>query len=272
MNCKLRSSFRRPSAAAQGWRRSEPAQPAGKPPSHRSPHHGRGSHDRHAIQFRPRASYEHQADHQLASDTKPPACAQTHPVAAVTSCPGTVPPLRAIPAWPASVERTHGRVGLAGPGDGPGRRPDRGGCARAPRVHARPGLQPQEPRPAALMHAYIAVSLTTGLRTERSGNSGVITWSPGPMANGCGRRSLERHRPGVHHQHRHKPCRRPRPAHVQEPLQSRGHPGELDPRELWHSFVSLMSDRGMTTAEIARLAGHRSTRTTETVYRHEPGL
>jgi integrase len=41
------------------------------------------------------------------------------------------------------------------------------------------------------------------------------------------------------------------------------------PRELRHSFVSLMSDRGMATEEIARLVGHRSTRTTETVYRHE---
>jgi integrase len=41
------------------------------------------------------------------------------------------------------------------------------------------------------------------------------------------------------------------------------------PRELRHSFVSLMSDRGMATEEIARLVSHRSTRTTETVYRHE---
>ena len=38
---------------------------------------------------------------------------------------------------------------------------------------------------------------------------------------------------------------------------------------LRHSFVSLMSDQGMVTEEIARLVGHRSTRTTETVYRHE---
>jgi len=37
------------------------------------------------------------------------------------------------------------------------------------------------------------------------------------------------------------------------------------PRELRPSFVSLMSDRGTATEEIARLVGHRSTRTTETV-------
>jgi integrase len=41
------------------------------------------------------------------------------------------------------------------------------------------------------------------------------------------------------------------------------------PRELRHSFVSLMSDRGITTEEISRLVGHSSTRVTEVVYRHE---
>jgi integrase len=41
------------------------------------------------------------------------------------------------------------------------------------------------------------------------------------------------------------------------------------PRELRHSFVSVMSDRGMATEEIARLVGHSSSRTTEVVYRHE---
>jgi integrase len=41
------------------------------------------------------------------------------------------------------------------------------------------------------------------------------------------------------------------------------------PRELRTSFVSLMSDQGVTIEEIARLAGHASTRTTEIVYRRE---
>jgi integrase len=41
------------------------------------------------------------------------------------------------------------------------------------------------------------------------------------------------------------------------------------PRELRHSFVSVMSDRGIATEEISRLVGHSSTRVTETVYRHE---
>jgi integrase len=41
------------------------------------------------------------------------------------------------------------------------------------------------------------------------------------------------------------------------------------PRELRTSFVSLMSHRGVSIEEIARLAGHVSTRTTEVVYRRE---
>ena len=41
------------------------------------------------------------------------------------------------------------------------------------------------------------------------------------------------------------------------------------PRELRTTFVSLMSHHGVSTGEIARLAGHASTRTTEVVYRRE---
>jgi integrase len=41
------------------------------------------------------------------------------------------------------------------------------------------------------------------------------------------------------------------------------------PRELRTSFVSVMSHRGVSIEEIARLAGHASTRTTEIVYRRE---
>ena len=39
--------------------------------------------------------------------------------------------------------------------------------------------------------------------------------------------------------------------------------------ELRHTFVSLMSESGIAVEEIARLAGHSSSRTTEVVYRHE---
>src|SRR4051812_27243607 len=41
------------------------------------------------------------------------------------------------------------------------------------------------------------------------------------------------------------------------------------PRELRHSFVSLLSDSGVPIEEISRLVGHRSTLVTETVYRKQ---
>jgi site-specific recombinase XerD len=41
------------------------------------------------------------------------------------------------------------------------------------------------------------------------------------------------------------------------------------PRELRHSFVSVLSANGVTIEEIARLAGHSTTRVTELVYRKE---
>lgn len=41
------------------------------------------------------------------------------------------------------------------------------------------------------------------------------------------------------------------------------------PRELRHSFVSLLSDNGMRLEDIAELCGHAGTRVTEAVYRHQ---
>jgi integrase len=41
------------------------------------------------------------------------------------------------------------------------------------------------------------------------------------------------------------------------------------PKELRTSFVSMMSYQGVPVEEIARLAGHASSRTTEVVYRRE---
>jgi len=41
------------------------------------------------------------------------------------------------------------------------------------------------------------------------------------------------------------------------------------PRELRHSFVSLLSDAGVPVEKIARLVGHAGTATTETVYRKQ---
>ncbi|MGW1493874.1 tyrosine-type recombinase/integrase [Streptomyces sp. NPDC002402] len=47
------------------------------------------------------------------------------------------------------------------------------------------------------------------------------------------------------------------------------HPGEWTPRELRHSFVSLLSDHGIPLEVIARVVGHSGSRTTEAVYRKQ---
>lgn len=46
-------------------------------------------------------------------------------------------------------------------------------------------------------------------------------------------------------------------------------PKEWTPRELRHSFVSLLSDAGMQLDEISQLVGHSGTTVTELVYRHQ---
>jgi integrase len=46
-------------------------------------------------------------------------------------------------------------------------------------------------------------------------------------------------------------------------------PSAWTPRELRHSFVSLLSDAGVPIEQIARLVGHSDTSTTETVYRKQ---
>ncbi|GFJ87859.1 hypothetical protein Prum_015010 [Phytohabitans rumicis] len=44
---------------------------------------------------------------------------------------------------------------------------------------------------------------------------------------------------------------------------------EWTPRELRHSFVSLLSDNGVKIEDIADLCGHSGTTVTERVYRHQ---
>lgn len=47
-------------------------------------------------------------------------------------------------------------------------------------------------------------------------------------------------------------------------------PKDWTPRELRHSFVSLLSEFGVSTEEIARLVGHTGgSKVTELIYRHE---
>lgn len=46
-------------------------------------------------------------------------------------------------------------------------------------------------------------------------------------------------------------------------------PDDWTPRDLRHSFVSLLSASGLSIEDIARAVGHKGTRVTEQVYRHE---
>ena len=46
-------------------------------------------------------------------------------------------------------------------------------------------------------------------------------------------------------------------------------PRDWTPRELRHSFVSLLSDAGVPVEQISQLVGHRGTTVTELVYRHQ---
>jgi integrase len=46
-------------------------------------------------------------------------------------------------------------------------------------------------------------------------------------------------------------------------------PKDWTPREMRHSFVSLLSDSGVPLENISRLVGHSGTGVTETVYRHQ---
>jgi integrase len=46
-------------------------------------------------------------------------------------------------------------------------------------------------------------------------------------------------------------------------------PRSWTPRELRHSFVSLLSDAGISLEQISRLVGHLGTATTDLVYRHQ---
>ncbi len=46
-------------------------------------------------------------------------------------------------------------------------------------------------------------------------------------------------------------------------------PGEWTPRELRHSFVSLLSDAGVPIEQISRLVGHSGSATTEMIYRKQ---
>ena len=188
-----------------------------------------------------------------------------------------------------------------------------------PVMELRPGLKDVR-RPAELMHAYIVLSLLTGLRTEEAralrwvhvdldGDPAarppvpphVAVWrsvrTHGDTKTERSRRTLglpqvavqalrawsasqagERLAAGdgwqdtglVFTNHRGAALDAGNVRKMFKRICTEAGAGDgWTPRELRTTFVSLLSHRGVSIEEIARLAGHASTRTTEIVYRRE---
>jgi integrase len=77
-------------------------------------------------------------------------------------------------------------------------------------------------------------------------------------------------RAGVHQRHRYPAGRGQCPESLSTGRAGgRVGPGEWPPRELRHSFVSLLSDGGVSIEDIADLCGHSGTSVTEKIYRHQ---
>ena len=66
-----------------------------------------------------------------------------------------------------------------------------------------------------------------------------------------------------------RPARRTTRGAGRAALARRLDPADWTPRELRHSFVSLLSDAGVSLEDISRLVGHSGTNVTELVYRHQ---
>ena len=188
-----------------------------------------------------------------------------------------------------------------------------------PVMELHPGLKDVR-RPAALMHAYIILSLLAGIRTEEAralrwqhvdlnGDPAAAPPVPSHMAvwrsvRAHGETKTERSRrtlalpaTAVQALEAWTDCQASERLAAGGKWQDTGlvfttcHGAALDagnvrkmfkrvcteadigdnwtPRELRTSFVSLMSHRGVSIEEIARIVGHASTRTTEIVYRRE---
>ena len=179
-----------------------------------------------------------------------------------------------------------------------------------PEVKLHPGLKDPR-RPASLMHAYIVLSITAGVRTEEARalrwdhvdleGGTVAVWrsvrAHGDTKTQKSRRSLalpriavealralsvvqadERRAAGMNWKDHDLVFTTATGA----PLDARnvrrmfkaicenaGVGEDWTPRDLRHTFVSLLSDDGMAIEKISRLVGHTSSHVTETVYRQE---
>ncbi|MGD0605568.1 MAG: tyrosine-type recombinase/integrase [Streptosporangiaceae bacterium] len=80
---------------------------------------------------------------------------------------------------------------------------------------------------------------------------------------------MARHRPSLHDHDRHQLDQHNIRRGFRQITKAAGLGEEWVPRELRHTFVSIMSAGDVPVEEIARLAGHQQTSTTEVVYRRE---
>jgi integrase len=80
---------------------------------------------------------------------------------------------------------------------------------------------------------------------------------------------VARSRPRIRQPGRHAPGCIPRSPVLKAITKKAGLGENWTPRELRHSFVSIMSDNGVPIETIADLVGHASTAVTEEVYRHQ---
>ena len=126
-----------------------------------------------------------------------------------------------------------------------GRRPT-GGCGTP-----RPGHPAQRPwsRPAVSLVAVWTPRLPRLAAGAAPPYRAGVDLAGGDLLPGCRQRSA---RPPT--------CARPVPGIE---------PAEWTPRELRHSFVSVLSDAGISVEQIAQLVGHSGTTVTELVYRHQ---
>ena len=144
---------------------------------------------------------------------------------------------------------------------------------------------------ASRLHAYVVVSLLTGIRTEEARTlrwSHVVAW----VNDDAGWRPVSE--AGFDHDrfaiYVWRSVRANGDTKTEKSRRTLELPGQAadalrrsfksitrkaglgenwTPRELRHSFVSIMSDNGVPIETIADLVGHASTAVTEEVYRHQ---
>jgi Phage integrase family len=157
----------------------------------------------------------------------------------------------ALLIWRANGGAASAHLGSAGSGGGP---------ADHSSVALRPSRWPDEDRQVS-SHIGVARPMHRGASQSQGRTD---------QNAARGRRLLERAGPGVlHRQGSALDAANVRRSFRQVASAAGLNPKEWTPRELRHSFVSLLSSSGVSIEEIAHLVGHGSTSVTERVYRKE---